>query len=201
MTPENLYIIKRSLLDLRHPTQPVYHIALPATFTDLKAAKQYAKHVLPKEGYDTKYFPIYEIKDLSSHWTHEDGVMVYAEGPSSEIFKVEIDTVPNLAGLEGKGVTGEVAETLYHVVQTVVEYDIDRSGSRRYSVVEGTYTSFEAARESALKVLLDGGMGKEEFVGYDEYGSGMEGPFGPDVVVHAVHDGGLNVLVSVISSQ
>jgi hypothetical protein len=201
MASENLYVVKRSLLDLHNPSRPVYDIALPATFTDLKAAKQYTKHVLPKEGYDTKFFPVYDIKDLSSHWTHEDGVMVYAEGPSDEIFKVGIDTVPNLAGLEGKGSTGQITEPLHHVVQTVVEYNDDRSGSRRYSIVEGTYTNSDAARERALKVLLEGGTAKEEFVEYEEYLDGTEGPFGPDVIVHAVQDGGLNVLVSVISSE
>ncbi|CAN9242449.1 unnamed protein product [Alternaria sp. RS040] len=200
MASENLYIVKRSKFDARNPTQPVYDIALPATFTNLNDAKQYAKRVLPKEGYDIKFFPVYDVKDLSLHWAHEDGVMVYAEGPSGEVFRVEIDTVPNTAALRSTSSTSQVAELLYHVVQTLVDYNNDRSGSQRYSIVEGTYTSFKAARDRALQVLLDGGVKKEDFVEYDEYLDTTGGLFGPDVVVRAVHDGGLNVLVSVISS-
>ena len=67
MASENLYIVKRSKFDARNPTQPVYDIALPATFTNLNDAKQYAKRVLPKEGYDIKFFPVYDVKDLSLH--------------------------------------------------------------------------------------------------------------------------------------
>ncbi|KAF1839283.1 hypothetical protein BDW02DRAFT_575741 [Decorospora gaudefroyi] len=200
MADESLYIVKRTLLDPKNPAQPLYNTVLPATYTDLKAAKEHAKTALQKEGYEPEFFPVYREKGTTEDWEHGDGVVIYAEGPSEEVLKVEIDTVPNLAGVKADS-TGRVTAPLHHVLQTVIEYNNDRSGSRRYSIVEGTYTSAQLARDRALQVLLDGGMKKEEFIEYDEYVDGTEGPFGPDVIVHAVYDGGMNVLVSVISSN
>jgi hypothetical protein len=83
----------------------------------------------------------------------------------------------------------------------VIEYDKDRSGSQRYSVVQGTHTQRQLACEDALRVLLDKDVKKEDFVEYDEYKGDGEGPFGADVLVHAVKEGGQNVLISVISDH
>jgi hypothetical protein len=198
MLPKNLYIIKRLSFNPQSTTQPNHTIALPATFTSLAAAKKHAPHVLPREGYDTKFFSTYAIKDLCTHWPHEDGVHVYAQGPLGEILKVGIDTVPNTAGLPAAdSTTGLVTVPVWHVVQTFVEYNKDRSEKRRYSVVEGTYTSPEAARKRALKVLLEGGVGKEGFVEYEEVKEGVNAG-GMDDVVRAVCEGGMNVVVSVV---
>jgi hypothetical protein len=83
----------------------------------------------------------------------------------------------------------------------VIEYDKDRSGSQRYSVVEGTYTRRQLACEHALRVLLDENVKRGDFVEYDEYNGDGEGSFGADVLVHAVKEGGQNMLVSVILGQ
>ncbi|PVH98916.1 hypothetical protein DM02DRAFT_656882 [Periconia macrospinosa] len=65
----------------------------------------------------------------------------------------------------------------------------------------GTYADRRQARDQALRILLDTDMKREDFVEYDEYIDGTEGPFGPDVIVHAVKEGGENVLVSVITDH
>ncbi|KAF2688464.1 hypothetical protein K458DRAFT_414208 [Lentithecium fluviatile CBS 122367] len=200
MAAENLYIVKRTFLDTNNPGQKEINVALPATFTDLKAAKNEAKNVLTWEGYETEFFSVYDVNDGTKEWKHGDGVIVYAEGPSGERFKVEIDTIPNALGLKAEGAE-RVQTPLYHVLQTVIEYDMDRSGAQRSNFVQGSFTSVEEAREQALKALLDADMSKEDFVEYDEYSDGTEGPFGQDVVVHAVKEGGQNVLVSVISER
>ncbi|KAK7178652.1 hypothetical protein PSPO01_15306 [Paraphaeosphaeria sporulosa] len=190
-----LYVVKRTVLDPRNPSGLTSTTTLPATLTSLPAAKAEAKALLPQEGYDTDFFKIYEVKSDPEKWKYGEGVMVYAEAPSGEVFKVGIDTVPNLAGLKA-GDQGRVLQPLYHVVQTLVEYGDDRSGTERYAVVEGTYADKGEARERALKVLLDENVGKEDFVEYDEYDEDGERPFGGDVVVHAVKEGGENILVS-----
>jgi hypothetical protein len=114
--------------------------------------------------------------------------------------KVEIDTVPNLIGVQADD-TGRVKAPLYHVLLVVIEYDKDRSGSQRYSVVEGTHTRRQLACEHALQVLLDEDIKKKDFVEYDEYKGDGKGLFGADVMVHAVKEGGQNILVSVISDH
>jgi hypothetical protein len=200
MAAKDLYVVKRTFLNTNNPGQLEVDVALPATFTNLNAAKSEARNILAWEGYETGFFPLYDVNDGTKAWKHGDGVMVYAEGPSGERLKVEIDTVPNALGRQGES-TERVQTPLYHVLQTVIDYDVDRSGAQRFSFVQGSFTSVEQAREYALSVLLDADMSKEDFVEYDEYSDSTEGLFGPDVVVHAVKEGGQNVLVSVVSER
>jgi hypothetical protein len=197
MASENLYVIKRTFTD---PKTPDSKIALPATFTDLKAAKAEAKTILTKEGYETEFFPVYDVNDGHSQWKHGDGVIVYAEGPESEIIKVEIVTVGNVNGLKADG-TGRVQSPLHYVLQTIIHYDEDRSGSKRDSLVEGVYKRKEEAVAYSLKVLLDEDVTKEDFAEYDEYSDSSDQPFGSDVMVHAVKSNGENILVSVVSDS
>lgn len=200
MTTDNLYVVKRTVFNPKSPTEPTIDIALPATFTDLKAAKIKARTVLAEEGYEKEYFSIYDLNDDSKEWKYGDGVIVYAEGLAKEVLKVEIDTVPDTLGLQADS-TGCVKAPLYHVLQTIIEYNNDRSGSQRYSIIEGTHTNPNIARKEALKVLLDNNVTKEDFVVYEEYLGHTEGPYGENVLVHAVKEGGCNLLVSVISDH
>lgn len=200
MTPENLYVVKRTFQSPSHVTEPIFDIALPATFSDLETAKLAAKNVLFDEGYEKYFFATYDINDGKGLWSRGDGVIVHATGASGEVLKVEIDTVANSAGL-GSDAHGKVLPPLYHVLQTIIDYDKDRSGFQRKSIVEGSYADLEVARSQALKVLLDESVTKDSFVDYNEYADGSEGPFGRNVVVHAVKEGGQNILVSVVHGQ
>ncbi|KAF1952587.1 hypothetical protein CC80DRAFT_495356 [Byssothecium circinans] len=197
---DSFYIVKRTFFDPKNPAEPTFNVTLPATFTDLRAAKAEAKSLPSKEGYDIDLFIQYDVKDDAPDWKYGDGVIVYAKGPSGEVFKVEIDTVPNSLGLEADA-SGKIQEPLFHVLQTIIDYNDDRSGSERYSIVEGTYATRERAHGQALRVLLDADTAKKDFVEYDEYADGSEGPFGADVIVHAVKEGGQNVLVSVVADH
>jgi hypothetical protein len=120
--------------------------------------------------------------------------------PLKNPVKVEIDTTPNATGLPVDA-TGRVTAPLHHVLLVVIEYDKDRSGAQRYSVVQGTYTRRELACAHALRVLLDEDVKREDFVEYDEYEGDGKGEFGEDVMVHAVKEGGQNVLVLVVSDR
>lgn len=201
MSNDNLYVVKRTIINPKSPTGPTFSVTLPAVFTDLQAAKEEAKSVLRNEGYDVEFFPVYEVKNvLQEEWKHADSVVVYARGPSDEQFKVEIDTVPNTLHLKGDN-SGRVKERLYYVLQTIIEYNEDRSGTERYSIVMGSCVSRQQAQEQALRVLLSEDTKQEDFVEYDEYADGSEGPFGADVVVHAVKEGGQNILVSIVADD
>lgn len=65
------------------------------------------------------------MKNDTSNWKYGGGVMVFAKAPSGEVFKVEIDTVQNSVGLQSDD-SGKIQQPLYHVVQTLVEYNSDR---------------------------------------------------------------------------
>jgi hypothetical protein len=198
MANDNLYVVKRTFLNLKSPSGLSLNVALPATFTDLKAAKAEAKTTLFNEGYEKDFFSLYDVNDGQSEWKHGSGTIVYAEALSGEVFKVEIETVPNSTRLEGDQ-DGRVRRPLHHVLQTDVHFNEDRSGFLRDSAIESTHTVRELAKAKALTVLLDQDVKKEDFAEYDEYADGTEGPFGPDVMVHAVKEGGENILVSVVS--
>lgn len=200
MAIDNLYVVKRTFIDPKTPNEPTVNIALPATFTDLEAAKNEARTLLSKEGYETDFFSKYDVNDDSAKWTHGDGTIVYAKGPSEELLQVEVDTVPDYIGLQADS-RGRVKAPLYHVLQSVIDYNNDRSGFRRTSIVEGIHTRREIARRQAQSVLLDDSVKREDFVEYNEYSDDVESPFGADVVIHAVKEGGQNVLVSVISDH
>jgi hypothetical protein len=198
MASENLYVIKFSSTSPKGAAEPEYLVKLPAKFTNLQAAKKEAKALLPTLGYDTQFLSVYDINTGSQDWKHGDGILVYAEGSEKEeVLTVQIDTVPNVLHIKSE-TSGRLARPLHHVLQTVVEYNEDRSGSRRYTIVEGTHRHLDLARLHAVRVLL-GDMKREDFAEYDEYGSNTDGPFGPDVLVHAVKGDGENVFVSVVS--
>jgi len=210
MSAENLYVIKRTFTDLKNPGEPAIKVA----YLDLKSAKERATKVLLEEGYEKSFFTVYDEKNVHPgpgkgendvelmKWKHGDGVIVYAEGLSHEIYKVEIDTVPNAAKLEASAANlGPVKQPLFHVLQTNIHYLEDRSGSKRDTIVEGVHKSKELALAQASKLLIDDDVGKADFAEYDEYTDGTEGPFGADVVIHAVKENGENILVSVISTS
>jgi hypothetical protein len=197
-----LYVVKRSYTDLKTPAEISYKVSLPATFTDLKAAKAAARRILVEEGYEPSFFSVYEVKKEGDEtWGHGDGVIVYAEGEGHEVFKVEIETVPNTCHLEGDE-NGHVNRPLHHILQTTIHYIEDSSGSKRDSNIEGTYTEKDSARAEALEILLDEDVAKDDFVEYNVYADEeAEKPFGEEVLVHAVKDTGENFLISVVSDN
>ena len=199
MASENLYLIKRSYVDLKDPNETYFKVAILGAYTNLHTAKTAAKTILMTEGYDQSDFPKYEVNNGQDDWAHGDGVIVYAEGPSGEKFTVTIETVPNTVGLEGDQ-DGKVSQQLWHVLQMDVDYVSDRSGFKRETFIEGSYMNYEDAKIRALKVLLDPDLDKKDYAEYTEYTDGTESPYGPDVIVHAAKENGEVYLVMVIAS-
>ncbi|KAF3047177.1 hypothetical protein E8E12_011559 [Didymella heteroderae] len=196
MDIDRLYVVKRTLLiDQKNTAERTMNIALPATFADLAAAKKMAQLLLGKEGYETDYFSQYDVNNNSPEWKHGDNVIVYARGPSKELFYVEVETIPDYIGLQADN-KGRVKAPLYHVLQTVVSHR-DRSGSRPTSIVRGTHTRSQLAQKQALGLLLND-HSKADFDQYEEYSDDKESPFGADVVVHAIKDGDQEIFVSII---
>ena len=150
---DSLFVVKRTILDPKDPKGLSFNIALPATFTDLQAAKVEAKALLSKEGYDTDFFTPYEVKSNPSEWKHGDGVIVFAKAPSGEVFKVEIDTVQNSSGLQSDA-SGKVQQPL-SLEYEASQYDYWNAVQSSYSPSCVVYpTSAQDVSTALIKELL-----------------------------------------------
>lgn len=201
-TSENLYHVLLTIIDLKKDaTGAAQDVSIRGTFTSLPSAKTSARSLLTDLGYEKDFFTTYDVR--GSHegdWPHGDGVQVYAAVPESEILRVELQTAANRFGFEGDA-TGRVARELWHVLQTTIHYNFDRSGAKRDSTIEGSYESGERARQAALGALLDEDVTKESFEEYDEVTRKEDWGWGEDVVVHAVGKAGENFIVRVLQAS
>ncbi|ORY16529.1 hypothetical protein BCR34DRAFT_94779 [Clohesyomyces aquaticus] len=194
---EMLYHVKRTIVDLKNDvTGALQKVDIRGTYTDLAKAKEAAKREIVDEGYEKDDFPVYDVKGDPDEWKHGDGIFVYAEAPEGEKFWVRIETTPNELNL--KGTNGKVEEKLFHVIQTTIHYNKDRSGAIRDTSIEGTFTNFDDAKKKALTCLLDEDVSKSDFAEYDEFTGQQDWAFGEDTIVHAVGVAGENYVVAII---
>ncbi|TID20774.1 hypothetical protein E2P81_ATG05402 [Venturia nashicola] len=201
---EALYTIKTTLKDLHHDSSgALQQVQIAGTYTDLTKAKEAAKNALYTLGYSNEDLTTYIVKDASNieSWSHGDGVLVHAAAPSGEQFSVCIETSPNTlnGNIHIDAESSKLNDKLTYVLQTTIHYDIDASGAKRETTIEGIYLSRPAAVESARKTLLEGDVvTKESFKEWDEFEAQEDWSWGEDVVVHAVAGNGQNFEVSVI---
>lgn len=202
--PENLYHTILTVIDYdvdkSGGTRSVWVLG---THTSLPAAKAFSTRALQELGYEKDDFANYAVHPGAAskeEWRYGDGVIVHAEAPKGQVFKVSIDTKPNSGRLPAKEGADEPRlpkdfDHLHYVLQTRIDYNKDRTGAEQNTEVEGAYVKREDAM-TAAKGLLS----KSDFDEYDERDEkDKEGKweFGEDVVVHAVSSTGQNYIVSV----
>jgi len=201
---DTLYTIKATLTDYHHDKSgALQEVQIAGTYTSLSEAKEVAKTTLYKLGYSHEDLTTYEVKSSSNveTWAYGDGVLVHAIAPSNEKFIVEIETTPNVYKTQPSGTTSHITEKLSYVLQTTIHYDIDASGAKRQTTIEGIYTSRAHAIKAAKKALLeDGVIEKESFAEWDENSGQKDWTFGENVYVHAVAENGQNYEVSVVEA-
>lgn len=201
---ETLYTIKTTLTDLHHdPSGALQQVQIAGTYTDLPLAKEAAKTSLYTLGYSTEDLPTYSIKDPSSAstWPHAENTLVHALAPSGEQFTVQIETSPNNlnSNININPSTSKITDKLSYVLQTTIQYDIDASGAKRDTTIEGIFASRPAAIKAAKKTLLeDGVVTQKSYVEWDEYSGQGDWSWGENVYVHAVAENGQNFEVSVV---
>lgn len=195
---EFLYHIKRTIIDFAQDRSGATRtIDILGTFTDLNAAKNAAREALASEGYNRDDFETFEVKEGTEDWSHNDGILVFAKAPAGQEFHVRLDTKSNVLHFKGNE-SGEVEGFLHYVLQTTINYNIDRTGGTQITEVEGTYPTREAACDAAKTALLDQEITKEYFLEYDEKENmADEWPYGEECFVHAVAETGENFLVQV----
>lgn len=97
---------------------------------------------------------------------------------------------------------GRIPESLFHVLVTRVEYEVEESGEVRDTGVRGTFATYEEARAFAGRALLEdagANVTKESFAEWDEAAAGeRDCGYGENVIVHAMGNKGENFLVSIV---
>ena len=206
--PENLYHVILSTSHIhKDPNRQIEKVRIAGTYTNLAAAKAAAHSCLFDGGYEREWFAEYDTKtDIfeSSNIRERTGLAVQAVAPDGTTFRVRINTTPNRGKFTTDFEDGWIPYDLYHVVQTNVFYAEDESGEVRDTNIEGSFKTYEEARQCARTVLLseEDGITKESFAEYDEAGpKERDCGYGENVVVHVVGNNGENILVSVIKSQ
>jgi len=197
---DTLYTIKTTLKDLhRDPSGALQQVQIAGTYTSLPAAKEAAKTALYKLGYSKEDLPTYDVKTDAETWSFGDGVLVHAVAPSKEEFTVCIETSPNVLDIHSNPTTSKVEEQLFYVLQTTIHYDVDASGAKRETTLEGIYTGRAIAITRSKETLLEPGVvERKSYAEWDEYWGQEDWSFGENVVVHAVADNGQNFEVSVV---
>lgn len=206
LVPELLFHTILTVIDYPHDASGASRtIYVLKTHGTLDAAKAYAKQSLEKLNFQPDDFQKYEIrghdKDLPGEkWTHGDGILVFARSIDGQELRVSVDTTPNNESLgsdvqNGEMILPEGAKFLHYVVQTTVDYHVDRSGGSQQTSIQGVYLHRADAWTAAHKCL-----DPEDFAEYDYRGDSefvKEWPFGENVAVHAVSDLGQNFLIAV----
>jgi hypothetical protein len=202
---EDLYhVVFTSSHFKRDPTAEFQKVRVCGTYTSVKAAKVAAHQTLFDAGYEQEWFKIFDVHTAeTTDWKHGDGVVVYAVAPEGEIFTVSIATTKDRLGVKSNE-QGKINIDLYHVLQTTIFYDKDASGALRETNIEGTFKTYDEAREAAKSVLIneEDGLTKESWAEYDELPEGDKTwEWGDNVFVHAVGSNGENVILSVVKEQ
>ncbi|KAH6894559.1 hypothetical protein B0T10DRAFT_558686 [Thelonectria olida] len=196
--PDLLYHTLLTVIDYHaDPSGASRSVHVLGTHATVAAAKAFASNALHGLGYDPADFTEHAVRAADTPWPHGDGVLVHARAPAGHVFTTSIATTPNTASLQatpaGEVVVPTGAASLHYVVQTTVDYNADRTGAAQETEVEGAYV-YRAEALAAARRCLDEGAYVEFDVREDMKG---EWPFGEDVVVHAVAEGGQNATVAV----
>jgi hypothetical protein len=204
--PEVLYHTILTVIDYPHDGSGASRtVFVLETHGTLEAAKSYAVQSLEKLNFKSDDFQKYHVRGRDEGvpdkaWTCGDGVLVFARSLDGQEFHVAIDTTPNNESLGANAQNGEMilpegAKFLHYVVQTTINYHVDRSGGLQRTEIQGVYLRRADAWIAAHKCL-----DPKEYVEYDSRGDAdfvKQWPFGENVAVHAASDMGENFLIAV----
>ncbi|TPX12999.1 uncharacterized protein E0L32_006644 [Thyridium curvatum] len=197
--PDQLFHTTLTVIDYHEdPSGAKRSVYVLGTHGKLEAAKAFAKTALQDLKYEKSDFAEYAERSPFESWSHGDGVLVYARAPAGQVFLVGIDTAPNNeslpANLDGTVNAPQGPKSLHYVLQTTIDYNLDRTGAAQTTEIQGAYIHRVDALKAAHKCLDP----KEfaEFNVRDTPEMAGQWPYGEDVVVHAVAETGQNSFVT-----
>ncbi|GIJ99628.1 hypothetical protein Aspvir_003629 [Aspergillus viridinutans] len=191
----------------KNPNNVVEKVRIPATYTNLQAAKAAAYRCLFDAGYEKEWFTTYETKPEifeNRDLPERSGLAVFAVAPDGTEFRVHIITTPKDEKLIDEVLEGRITKPLYYVIQANVEYSADEGSRVRDIDIEGVFQTYQEARDQASWVLLskEDAITKESFAEYTEAApTEKDCGYGENVIVRAVSEYGTNYLISVIKNQ
>jgi hypothetical protein len=200
--PELLHHVTLTVIDYHTDESGATRSTYPlGSFGSLKAAKSFAETSLEGLGYQKDDFKEFSLwPQMHEPSIQGDGSVVYARAPAGQVFVVAIDTTLNTEQLpqaaKGDGlILPDGSSVLHYVMQTTIDYNDDRTGSRQRTDIEGVYAHRGDAQAAARKAL-----DWHDFTDYHVRGdTGASGawPYGEDTLVHAVGENGMNCTVAV----
>ncbi|KAM6513445.1 hypothetical protein FALCPG4_015864 [Fusarium falciforme] len=155
--PELLYHTVLTVIDYyQEPSGPTSSVYVLGTHSTLEAAKAFATSAIQGLNYEPEEFTEYAVRS-SKPWEHGDGVLVFARAPAGQVFLVRIDTTLNdeslLASPDGTVAIPQGSDRLHYVLQTTIDYNLDRTCSVPSTKIQRTYVHRAhawAARSSSL---------------------------------------------------
>lgn len=179
-------------------------VRICGTFDSLPAAKALAHRCLFDQGYEQEWFTTFKTQHDAQVIDHKEDKIVEATGPAGEVFTVTVSTIPNSFQFVSTTDTKRITMALYHVVQSIIHYDVDEGGQNRETTIQGSYTTYKQARKVAHGLLLrsEEGIDRDIYGQYEEAAPGeLDCGYGENVIVHAVGENGSNYLVSILKGE
>ncbi|KAH7305485.1 hypothetical protein B0I35DRAFT_443869 [Stachybotrys elegans] len=179
------------------------YMVVLGTNSNLKDAKSFCLCSLQRLGFDQDEFSEYKVRptedSVIENWEHGERVIIFAKAPSEQVFLVGIFTTPNTESLPANQaetlILPDGATFLHYVLKTTVDYNADRTGSKQWTEILGSFVHRADAWTAAHKTL-----NKTDFAEYNERGDQElvgQWPYDDDVAVHAVTETGLNLFISI----
>ncbi|GJN70036.1 hypothetical protein PLICBS_004088 [Purpureocillium lilacinum] len=202
--PEELFHTILTIVDWQKDSSgSTRHYFVLGTHGTLEAAKAYSGVALQQIGFGMDEFERFDVRPGScspeENWSHDEGVTAFARTPAGQEFTMRINTTPNNESFtvrnDGQVQLPNSARFLHYVLQTIIDYNVDRSGAAQTAEIEGSYVH-RADAWAAARQCLD----KTQFAEYDSRGEQEfleEWPFDDDVAVHAVAETGQNYFIAV----
>jgi hypothetical protein len=146
-----------------------HQVFVLGTYGSLDAARKFSSGAFEALGYKSDDFTIYEVHAPGRDWPYGDGILVFAQAPSGQQFKIGIYTTFNEENLavnpDGVLLLPTGTDHLHYVLQTTVDYNQDRSGAVQSTDIIGTFLVRKTALNAALTCLQED---KDRFVQYEE---------------------------------
>jgi hypothetical protein len=202
--PDLLFHTTLTVVDYqKDPSGSTRYMFVLGTNSNLTDAKSFCMSSLKRLGFDQEEFAEYKVRPTDDseleNWEHGEGVMIFAKAPAEQVFLVGICTTPNTESLpmdqNGNLILPDGATFLHYVLQTSVDYNADRTGSKQWTEILGSFVHRADAWTAAHKSL-----NRDDFAEYNERGDQElvgQWPFDDDVTVHAVSETGQNIFIGV----